>query len=213
MRVMLAVVVTLLVAIGAAASVGYFFHDLLNPRFADFPRIAGIHVVLGGLYLVLAPFQFLTGGRGRALGYHRWAGRTLATSGALVGATAVFIVLFMPGGGWREAVAVGPFAIFFLMALGTAVYHIRSGNVALHREWMIRAFAVGLGIATQRIFYVALSLGFVGHRRPEPDEIVLFMLIAFLMAFVLHLAVAEAWIRAGRSQTARTMSVSVAVRA
>jgi len=205
MRVLLAIVVALLVAIGAAASVAYFRHDFFNPRYGEFPRVVGVHVVLGGLYLVLAPLQFLTGSRGRALAYHRWAGRALATSGVIVGATVTFILVFIPGGGWREQVAVGPFAVFFLVALGTAVYYIRSGSVALHREWMIRAFAVGLGIATQRVLFVALKLAFVGHRRPELEEIVFFMTLSFLMAFVLHLAVAEVWIRSGRRQASRIL--------
>jgi hypothetical protein len=35
--------------------------------------------------------------------------------------------------------------------LGKAFAHIRGKRVGLHREWMIRAFAIALAIATQRL--------------------------------------------------------------
>jgi uncharacterized membrane protein len=199
-RTLLAIVVSVLVAIGAAASMAYFHHPLFNPRFAEFPVLTRLHVVLGGLYLTLAPLQFLSGSRRRALGYHRWMGRILVAFGAVVGATATFIVIVIPGGGWPEPIAVGGFAVFFLVALGIGAYHIRAGRVALHREWMIRAFAIGLGIATQRIFFVIPRIVLIGHRAPTRDEIEMLMLGAFVVAFVVHAAVAEAWIRSGRSR-------------
>jgi len=42
------------------------------------------------------------------------------------------------------------FATFFLFALCKAFWHIRRREVALHREWMIRAFSIGLAVATIR---------------------------------------------------------------
>jgi uncharacterized membrane protein len=203
-RALLTVVVALLVAIGAAAAVAYFHHPLFNSRFAEFPAITRFHVILGGIYLTLAPLQFVTGGRRRALGYHRAAGRMLVAAGTVVGITATFILLVIPGGGvipggaWREQVFVTPFAVFFVVALAMSVRHIRAGRVALHREWMIRAFAVGLAIATQRVFFVIGRVAVVGPRKATAAEIVFLMLVAFVAAFFLHVAVAEAWIRAGR---------------
>jgi Predicted membrane protein (DUF2306) len=198
-RTLLAIVVTVLVAIGAATSVAYFQHPLFNPRFAEFPSIARLHVVLGGAYLTLAPLQFLTGSRRRALGYHRWAGRSLVAVAAVVGATATFITIVIPGGGWLERMLVGPFAIFFLVALGMSVLHIRARRVAPHREWMIRAFAIGLGITTQRVLFVVFAIVLIGHK-PARDEIVFLMSLSFTVAFVLHATLAEMWIRAGRSR-------------
>jgi uncharacterized membrane protein len=202
MHRLLAVVVTVLAAIGVAAAAAYFHHPLFNPRFAEFPWIARLHVVCGGIYLALGPIQFLTGSRQRALGYHRGMGRLLVAVGAVVGATATFITLVIPGGGWAERLLVGPFAIFFLIALGLSVQHIRARRVALHREWMVRAFAIGLGIATQRILFVVFLAVFIG-RKPVPDEIVFLMFLSFTVAFVLHAGMAEAWIRSGRYEITR----------
>jgi len=197
-RTLLAIVVTVLVVIGVAAAITYFHHPLFNPRFAEFPRIAWLHVVLGGIYLALAPLQFLTGGRRCALGYHRWIGRMLVAGAAVVGATAIFITAVIPGGGWLERMLVDPFAVFFLVGLAKSVQHIHARRVALHREWMIRAFAIGLGISTQRVLFVVLAMALIGGK-PAPDQIVLLMSLSFAAAFVLHAAAAEAWIRAGRS--------------
>jgi hypothetical protein len=44
-------------------------------------------------------------------------------------------------------VLIGLFGSLFLYALGKGFVHVRAGRVALHREWMIRAFAIALAIA------------------------------------------------------------------
>jgi hypothetical protein len=58
-------------------------------------RLLGValHVVLGGVYLVQAPFQFVKRIRSQHLGYHRWAGRLLVAVGLVVGVTALFMRL------------------------------------------------------------------------------------------------------------------------
>jgi len=53
-------------------------------------------------------------------------------------------------GGVNQAAATTLFALFFLFALANAWRHIRRREVVLHREWMIRAFSIGLAIATIR---------------------------------------------------------------
>ena len=83
-------------------------------------------------------------------------------------------------GGINQAAATTLFASFFLFALCKAFWHIRRGEIALHREWMIRAFSVGLAVATIRPILT-------------PHE---FFGIAFWIGFVLHLMAAEAWIHA-----------------
>ncbi len=53
-------------------------------------------------------------------------------------------------GGLNQAVATTLFALFFLFALGKAYWHVIRRHIARHREWMIRAFAIGLAVATIR---------------------------------------------------------------
>jgi uncharacterized membrane protein YozB (DUF420 family) len=87
-------------------------------------------------------------------------------------------------------VATTLFATFFLFALCKAFWHIRRREIALHREWMIRAFAVGLAVATIRPiigFFFATSrlTGLTPHE---------FFGVAFWIGFVLQIMAAEAWI-------------------
>jgi uncharacterized membrane protein YozB (DUF420 family) len=117
-----------------------------------------LHVVLGGLYLALAPFQFVKRIRSRHLGYHRWAGRVLVSIGVVVGATGVFMGMFIPIAGWIERGYIGVFGALFVVALVKGFVHIRAGRVALHREWMIQAFAIGLAVATQRLIFIRALL-------------------------------------------------------
>jgi uncharacterized membrane protein len=53
-------------------------------------------------------------------------------------------------GGVNQAAATTLFALFLLFALANAWRHIRRREVALHRKWMIRAFSIGLAVATIR---------------------------------------------------------------
>lgn len=187
--------VGLLALVGVAASASYFLREPANSGFLRFPGIVIVHVVLGGAYLALAPFQFVKRIRSRHLDYHRRAGRVLVAIGLAVGATGVFIAVVIPFSGWTESVGVGSFGVLFVFALCKGYAHIRARRVALHREWMIRAFAVGLAIATQRLIFIPALLLAVD---PTDLQIATLSLLAFMIAFVSHAALAEIWIRITR---------------
>jgi uncharacterized membrane protein len=195
-RLLLAVIVATLALIGIGASVSHFFHEGFNPGYARFAPIVKAHVVLGAVYLALAPLQFVAPIRARAINYHRRTGRFLATIAAVIGAAAVFMSVVIPIAGWWERVVVGGFAIFFLFALGKAIYHIRRKEVAPHREWMIRAFAIALSIASMRVIGTVV-VAFTDNRSPEFLRFV--FNITLTIALLLHAAIAEAWIRSTRA--------------
>jgi uncharacterized membrane protein len=154
--------------------------------------------VLGAVYLIFAPFQFVAGIRSRAIGYHRWAGRTLAIIGTVIGAAALFMSLVIPVAGWRERVVVGSFSIFFLYSIAQAIRHIRAKRIEPHREWMIRAFAIALAIATTRIIGTALA-AWSDDRSLEYLQTI--FIASLTAALVLHAAVAEVWIRSTRKNS------------
>jgi hypothetical protein len=99
-------------------------------------------------------------------------------------------------GGVNQAAATILFGSYFLVALSRAFWLIRRREIALHREWMIRAFSIGLAVATIRpiigIFFATSRFSGLTARE--------FFGIAFWIGFVLQLIAAEAWIRV----TART---------
>jgi uncharacterized membrane protein len=135
MRWILGVVVGSLALIGVGTSISHYLQEPYNSGFLEFPTIVALHVVLGGVYLALAPFQFVRRIRSRCPGYHRRVGRLLVAIGLVVGATALFMGLVIPFSGWPERVVISLFAGLFLLALVKGFLHVRAGRVALHREW------------------------------------------------------------------------------
>jgi uncharacterized membrane protein len=165
----------------------------LDDLFAHYPILTLVHIVPGLLFMVLGPLQFSSTIRARHLRWHRWSGRIFVSCGLVIGISALVMSFGMPAiGGINQAAATTLFATFFLFALCKAFWHIRQREVALHREWMIRAFSVGLAVATIRPI---IGMFFATSRFSglTPYE---FFGIAFWIGFVLHLIAAEAWIHA-----------------
>ena len=193
----LGIVVGFLALVGVAASAAHYLVEPYNPGFLEYPTIVAVHVVLGGIYMLFAPFQFVKRIRSRHLAYHRRMGRVLVALGLVVGATALFLGLVIPFSGWAERMLIGLFGGLFLFALGKGFVHVRAGRVAPHREWMIRAFAVALAIATQRLIFI-LSLLVVGD--PTYGQVVTLSVAAWSAALVVHSSLAEVWIRLTRNR-------------
>ncbi len=165
----------------------------LDDLFAHYPILTLIHIVPGLLFILLGPLQFSSTIRARHLRWHRWSGRVLVVCGVVIGISALVMSFGMPAiGGFNQAAATTLFASFFLFALCKAFWYIRRREVALHREWMIRAFSVGLAVATIRPI-VGMFFATSRFSGLSPHE---FFGIAFWIGFVLHLIAAEAWIHA-----------------
>ncbi len=165
----------------------------LDDLFARHPILTLVHIVPGLLFMVLGPIQFSLTIRARHLRWHRLSGRIFVICSLVIGISELVMSFGMPAiGGLNQAAATTLFAAFFLFALCKAFWHIRRREVLLHREWMIRAFSVGLAVATIRpiigIFFAASRLS---HLTPHE-----FFGIAFWIGFVLHLIAAETWIHA-----------------
>jgi uncharacterized membrane protein len=194
-RGLLGVVVGVLALLGVGAAATHYLYGPYNPGFLKYPTIVPFHVVLGGLYLALAPFQFVRRIRSGHLGYHRWAGRVLVSIGLVIGATGVFMGLVIPIAGWIERGYISVFGVLFLVALVKGFVHVRAGKVALHREWMIRAFAIGLAVVTQRLIFIPALLAVAD---PTQGPVAPLSAVSFLAAFILHSSLAEVWIRLTR---------------
>jgi uncharacterized membrane protein len=168
----------------------------LDEVFARHPILTMIHAVPGLLFMILGPFQFSQSIRARHLRWHRWNGRILVACGYVIGLSALLMSFTMPSiGGVNQAAATILFAAFFLFALSKALWHIIRREIVLHRQWMIRAYAVGLAVATIRpiigIFFATSPLTGL-----TPYE---FFGTAFWIGFVLQLIAAESWIHVTQS--------------
>jgi hypothetical protein len=164
--------------------------------FGRHPVLTLIHIIPGAGFMILGPLQFLPRIRARHPRFHRRSGRVFLLCGYVIGITALIMpFVMMPIGGVNEAAGVLLFAIYFLTALSKAWWHIVHRRMALHREWMIRAFAVGLAVATIRPI-IGLFFAF---SRLSPH---VFFGTAFWIGFTLHAIAAEVWINSTRKTLA-----------
>jgi hypothetical protein len=162
----------------------------LDADFASHSWLTLAHITPGLLFMVLGPLQFSKGLRARRPALHRWTGRIFLVCGLAIGATALVMSPQMAIGGANEIAATMVFAMLFLFALAKGFVHIRARRPALHREWMIRAFAIGLAVATIRpIVGVFFATSRLTHLTPHD-----FFGTAFWLGFTMHLIAAEAWI-------------------
>ncbi|HEU5089834.1 MAG TPA: DUF2306 domain-containing protein [Roseiflexaceae bacterium] len=170
--------------------------------FARYPLLTLAHILPALLFVLLGPLQFVSGIRTRFPGWHRQAGRVYIVSALVVGLTALVMSIAMPAvGGPSQAAATALFSIVFLFSLGKGVWHIWHRQVALHRRWMLRAFAIGLAVATIRpIIAVCAATSLLSGWRPQE-----YFGIAFWIGFTLHVAVAEAWLHRAHLQTRRSL--------
>ena len=125
-----------------------------------------LHINGGTLALLMGPFQFWTGLRQRHLQIHRWTGR-LFLLGVALGVTGAVGLAVMAIGYWAFEVALMGLATAWLVTTAMAYYSIRKGLVALHKEWMIRAYVVTFAFVFFRVMsdYTPMS-----RLRPEGDR-------------------------------------------
>lgn len=155
-------------------------------RYAENPVLAYLHILPGAVFLLGAPFQISHRFRSANYDRHRRVGRVVLTAGLVSGAMAVVVGVVMPFGGLAETSASTVFGIYFVTALVLAYRAIRSRRIADHRRWMIRAFALGVGVGLIRVVIgvgEALGIGIADSFGA-----------AFWIAFVVMAAVAEIWL-------------------
>lgn len=161
-----------------------------NPRITASPVPVIVHIVCAVLYAILGAFQFSTGLRRRRPNWHRVAGRVLVVLGLAVAFSALWMTAFYP------RVPGGMLAHVFRLAFGTGMAAsiilgfnaIRRRDVARHRAWMARAYALALGAGTQ-----ALTLG-IGNTVFGTSELNTALMLG--AGWVINLAVVEYIIRA-----------------
>jgi uncharacterized membrane protein YozB (DUF420 family) len=161
--------------------------DSFEFRYVAHPALAYTHIVPGILFLFGACFQLSRSFRHRHLAVHKRMGRVVLLLGLVSGAFALaFGVPFSFGGAW-QALATAVFGSYFLISLVLAYLAIRRKDVTAHRRWMIRAFAIGLGVASIRLwvghFAATGWLSFVDSFAP-----------AFWLGLGAHAIAAELWL-------------------
>ncbi|MGI9077703.1 MAG: DUF2306 domain-containing protein [Gemmatimonadaceae bacterium] len=161
-----------------------------------------LHLIPGMIFVLLVPLQFSERIRSRRPRLHRWSGRALVIIALVIGLSGMYFGVLYPTYGLAEAVTIAVFGFVFLFSVTRAVVEIRRRNVALHREWMIRAYAAALAIATIRIVATPIIAILVD---PKTSTIA-----AFWVGWLSTLGGAELWIRYTRGKAQSTgLAVSV----
>ena len=156
-----------------------------DSRFAASPVPLVVHIVAAICYALVGAFQFSARIRRRRPGWHRRAGRVLAALGMAVALTGLWMTLF-----YAQKEGTGDLLyVFRLLAasgMGVSIVlgvtAIRARDIARHRAWMTRAYALGLGAGTQ-----AFTVGF--------GEAALGTTSRWARGWAINLAVAEWFIR------------------
>ena len=163
----------------------------LDVAFQAKAALTWVHISCGLLFVILLPLQFVDKIRSQRPVIHRWVGRALIADGVIAGVVGIVMVFQQPIGGVSEVAAILTFGALFLFALLRGFWYVRHRNFTLHREWMIRAVAIALGVATVRpimgaFFATSRFTGLTPHDFFGP---------AFWIGFTINLIVAETWIR------------------
>ncbi len=163
-----------------------------NARFFAAPLPVVLHILSASVYVILGAFQFSPGIRRRRPGWHRGAGRLLVPLGLVAALSALWMTQFYPPGDhdgpllYVIRLVAGSAWVLFI-CLGFAA--IRRRDIARHRAWMMRGYAIGLGAGTQ-----SLTLGnwflIVGA---SPGELSRALLMG--AGWAINLAVAEWLVR------------------
>ncbi|MCF6234200.1 MAG: DUF2306 domain-containing protein [Rhodobacteraceae bacterium] len=140
------------------------FQDNINANMTVFMT----HVIASPIALAIAVMQFLPGLRKRRPRLHRWAGRIYAIAvlfGAVSGLMLAYSALDRP----VAAMGFGLLAVLWLLVTARAVLSARAGQIAAHRRWMIRSFALTFAAVTLRL-QLPVLLG-LGMDYPEASNI------------------------------------------
>lgn len=161
-----------------------------------------LHVLGATVFVVLGALQFSAGFRRRRPRWHRIAGR-VAILGALLAAASGLWLAFATLGDSSALLFVFRLLAASGLALSIALGFraIRQRRLPAHHAWMNRAYALGLGAATQ-----VFTLGF-GEQLFGTGELSIALLNG--AGWAINLAVAEWAIRRGSGRLARRAARSV----
>ena len=149
------------------------------------------HIIGGSAMLILGFTQFSPALRRRFPRLHVWLGRGLVAAGtgyALSG----LVMNASPQALAQSALndtAQNVMALAYLCVLGLGIRAIRQRRVAAHRAWMMRGYAITLGVATQTLLLLPVFLLF-----GLPKDLLVDLVV--ISSWAVNLAVAE-WVIRG----------------
>ena len=159
--VLILIVLSLPIALYAFYSgLGAEVSSTVVQRLQQFPVFGAMHMLGGGLALLVGGFQFSGRLRAARPQLHRWLGR-IYLFGILMGGVSAIAAAPGATGGVVAACGFGLLGILWLYSGAQAYLAIRAGDIHTHRAWMMRNFAMTFAAVTLRI-YLGLMTGPMG---------------------------------------------------
>lgn len=164
-----------------------------NARFFATPVPVVAHIVGATVFCVLGAFQFVPTLRRRS--WHRVAGRIILPCGLTAALSGLWMALFLAPPADDGGLLIGFRLVFgsgMAIALVLAFVAVRRRDFRVHRAWMMRAYAIGIGAGSQAVIG-GIWLAAVG----KPGDVTWALLLA--AGWVVNLVVAETVIRKEKS--------------
>lgn len=166
-----------------------------NARFVEAPLPVIVHILSVSLFSILGAPQFSSELRQRRTRWHRAAGRIVAVSGIITALSGFWMTVMYPippelQGSMLYAVRVFV-SVAMLLSILKAVVAVKGGDIATHRAWMIRAFALGQGAGMQVVVLLPWML-LIG--KPSILQREMLMSFAWLINLLLAEMVIHRWV-------------------
>jgi uncharacterized membrane protein len=118
-----------------------------------------IHITGGMLALIVGPMQFVSAFRKRFIKVHRSLGKVYLASILLLAGPSGQLMAFYAEGTWVSTAGFLVMAFLWLYTTWRAYTSIRQRDIAAHRNWMTRSFALTLAAVTLRTWVPIASRG------------------------------------------------------
>lgn len=133
--------------------------DEVTPHYVAHTTTVVPHLVFGIVFTVTGPLQFWTALRIARPRLHKLSGYAYVLSAVITGASALYMNhAFPPVGGMLKYTSNAIFGAGLLLAVLAAMAAVFRGDIKSHRAWMARSFAMGLGVSTQRLYFIVPAL-------------------------------------------------------
>lgn len=130
-----------------------------SARLAVAPIAWFAHVLAGVAFGITGPVQFVRALRHRFGRLHRVTGRIFVVAGAALGLSGLSLLMQVTSVATPVAdIARGVFGLALLAALALAMAAIRERDIPRHRAWMIRSYAVGMGLGVVGLVFFPIYL-------------------------------------------------------
>lgn len=178
-------------AAGIARLAGLAGHTAVNgdsERFLASPLAVTLHIISAVLFSLFGAFQFSTGLRKRYPQWHRLSGRVVAASGVVAALSGIWMGAMYPIPAALQGDLLFGVRLLagatMLMAIVLAVDAAMHRDIARHRAWMIRGYALGQGAGMQVVVLLPWMLILGTPSTLQRD-------VLMSLAWLINLAVAE----------------------